>query len=77
MKRTQILLEPEIYKKLKRIAKQEKRSFSDLTREMLRDQLALRQRKALSEAAQTLLMDYQADPELTAFASLDGDEFHA
>jgi len=77
MERTQILLEPEIHEKLKRIAKQEKRSLSDLTREMLRDQLAVRQRKALSDAAQSLLMDYQADPELTAFASLDGDEFHA
>jgi hypothetical protein len=77
MERTQILLEPELHEKLKRIAKQEKRSLSDLTREMLSNQLALRQRKALAEAAQMLLIDYQTDPELTAFVSLDGDEFNA
>jgi predicted CopG family antitoxin len=77
MERTQILLEPELHEKLKRIAKEEKRSLSDLTREMLNNQLALRQRKALAEAAQTLLIDYQTDPELTAFISLDGDEINA
>jgi hypothetical protein len=44
---------------------------------MLNNQLALRQRKALVEAAQTLLIDYQTDPELTAFVSLDGDEINA
>jgi len=77
MKRTQIMLDPELHEKLKRIAKQEKRSLSDLIREMLRNQLALRQRKALAEAAHTLLIDYQTEPELTAIVSLDGDEFNA
>jgi predicted CopG family antitoxin len=77
MERTQIMLDPELHEKLKRLAQLEKRSLSDLVRDMLSKQLAQRQRKALVEAAQTLLMDYQTDPELTAFVSLDGDEFHA
>ena len=77
MERTQIMLDPELHEKLKRIAQLEKRSLSDLAREMLSKQLAQRQRKALAEAAQTLLIDYQTDPELTAFVSLDGDEFNA
>jgi len=31
--------------------------------------------KQLAEAATVLLADYQADPELVAFTSLDGEEF--
>lgn len=37
---------------------------------------ALRQQQ-LSTAAAALRNDYLADPELTAFASLDGEDFHA
>jgi predicted DNA-binding protein len=77
MKRTQIMLDPELHEKLKRIAHQEKRSLSDLTREMLNKQVAEHQRMALAAAAQALLEDYQTDPELTAIVSLDGDEFNA
>ena len=75
MNRTQIMLDPELHEKLKRMAKQEKRSLSDLTREMLSKQLAERQRAALVSAASALLGDYQTDAELTAFAALDGEEF--
>ena len=77
MERTQILLDPELHESLKRIAKQEKRSLSDLTREMLRKQLAERQRMVLAAAAQALLEDYQTDFELTAFVTLDGEEINA
>ena len=77
MERTQILLDPELHESLKRIAKQEKRSLSDLTREMLRKQLAERQRMVLAAAAQALLEDYQTDSELTAFVTLDGEDFNA
>jgi predicted DNA-binding ribbon-helix-helix protein len=75
MNRTQIMLEPQQHKKLKMIAQQEKRSLSDLVREMLDRQIAERQRLALSAAAQALQLDYQNNPELTAFRSLDGDDF--
>jgi predicted CopG family antitoxin len=77
MYRTQILLEPEQHKILAEIARQEKRSLSDVLREMVDKQLAERQRMALAAAAQALLADYQTDQELTAFHVLDGDEFHA
>ena len=77
MDRTQIMLDPELHEKLKRMAQQEKRSLSDLIREMLSRYIAERQRMALVAAAQALLEDYQTDPELTAFITLDGEEFNA
>ncbi|HLA96950.1 MAG TPA: CopG family transcriptional regulator [Anaerolineales bacterium] len=77
MYRTQILLEPEQHKILTEIARQEKRSVSDVIREMVDKQVAERRRMALEAAAQALLADYQTDPELTAFQALNGDDFHA
>lgn len=77
MHRTQILLEPEQHKILTEIAHQEKRSLSAVIREMVDKQIAERNRMALTVAAQALLADYQTDSELTAFQSLDGDDFHA
>ncbi len=77
MYRTQILLEPEQHKILTEIARQEKRSLSDVVREMVDKQVAERKRMALAAAAQVLLVDYQTDPELTAFQALNGDDFHA
>ena len=77
MDRTQIMLDPELHEKLKRMAQQEKRSLSNLIREMLSRQIAERQRMTLVAAARELLEDYQTDPELTAFATLDGEEFNA
>ena len=77
MYRTQILLEPEQHRILTEIARQEKRSLSDVIREMVDKQIAKRRQMALAAAAQALLADYQHDPELTAFQSLDGDDFHA
>ena len=77
MYRTQILLEPEQHKILTEIAHQERRSVSDVIREMVDKQVAERKQKALAAAAQALLADYQTDSELTAFQALDGDDFHA
>lgn len=77
MYRTQILLEPEQHKALAEIARQEKRSLSDVIREMVDKQIAERKRMALVVAAQALLADYQTDTELTAFQALAGEDFHA
>ena len=77
MYRTQILLEPEQHKALAEIARQEKRSLSDVIREMVDKQIAERKRMALVAAAQALLGDYQTDTELTAFQALAGEDFHA
>ena len=46
MYRTQILLEPEQHRALAEIARREERSVSDVVREMLREQLGQRQKKA-------------------------------
>ncbi len=77
MERTQIMLEPEQKQILKIIADREERSFSDLVREMLDEQIAKRQKSRLAEAAQALLNDYTTDEELIAFTAIDGDDFHA
>ena len=77
MQRTQILLEPEQHKALAEIARREKRSLSDLVREMLEKQLEERKKQYLALAAKALLADYQGDAELTAFTALDAEDFHA
>jgi hypothetical protein len=77
MYRLQILLNPEQQQALKEISRKEKRTISDLIRDMVDQQLAERKKLGLIAAAQALLSDYQNDPELTAFSILDGDEFHA
>lgn len=77
MYRTQILLEPAQHKILTEIARREKRSLSDVIREMVDQQIARRKQMELAAAAQALLADYQTDPELTAFSALDGEDIHA
>lgn len=72
--RTQILLEPDQRRKLARIATLEKRSLSDVVREMIDAQLAARKRREMEAAARALLSDYQADKDLTAFTALDGED---
>ena len=75
--RAQILLEPEQHRSLQEIARREKRSMSDVVRDMLNRQLAERKKQELAAAAKALLPDYQNDADLTAFTSLDGEDFHA
>jgi len=77
MQRTQISLEPEQHKALTEIARRERRSLAEVIRQMIDDQIQARQQRALEQAARALLADYQADPELTAFSVLDGQDFHA
>lgn len=77
MYRTQILLEPEQHRILTEIARQEKRSLSELIREMVDKLLIERKQSEIAAAAQALLADYQTDPELTAFQVLNGEDFHA
>ena len=75
--RTQILLDPEMRAKLDELAHREQRSLSDLLREMVRNQLRLRRKQEMVEAARELLTDYETDAELTAFTALDGEDVHA
>jgi len=75
--RTQILLDPETRARLDEVSQREDRSLSDLVREMLREQLHLRQRRRMAEAAEALRDDYESDEELTAFTALDSQDVHA
>jgi predicted DNA-binding ribbon-helix-helix protein len=77
MQRTQISLEPEQHQALTEIARRERRSLAEVIRQMIDEQIQARQQRALEQAARALLADYQADPELTAFSVLDGQDFHA
>ena len=77
MERVQILLDPEQKRILNKIAKQEKRNFSELVRKMLDEQIVNHQKSVLAAAAQALLIDYKKDEDLLAFTVLDGEAFHA
>ena len=73
--RTQVLLKKSQHEMLSRIAKEESRSLSEIVREMIERELRYRQRRQMMLAAQELQADYNTDSELTAFTSLDSDDF--
>lgn len=73
--RTQILLEKGQHQILALIAEEEKRSLSDIVREMIERELRYRQRRQMLLAARELQADYNTDPNLTQFIILDGDDF--
>jgi hypothetical protein len=75
LQRTQILLEKSQHQILTLIAEEENRSVSDIVREMIERELRFRQRRQMLLAARELQADYNADPDLIAFASLDSDDF--
>lgn len=77
MQRTQILLDPKQHQILTKIARREKRSLSDVVREMLQQQIEQRKQQEMALAAKALLADYQNDPDLTAFTALDAEVFYA
>jgi hypothetical protein len=74
--RTQVLLDPETRIRLDEVARQQKRSLSDLVRELLKEQLRLHTRGQMMETARLLRADYETDEELTAFVALDGGDTH-
>lgn len=74
--RTQILLEKGQHQILTLIAEEERRSLSEIVREMIERELRVRQRRQMFLAARELQADYNTDPNLTGFTSaLDGDDF--
>jgi len=75
LQRTQILLEKSQHQILTLIAEEEKRSISDVVREMIDRELRFRQRRQMLLAARELQADYTTDPNLTAFTPLDSDDF--
>ncbi len=77
LERTQVLLEPEHHRALIEIAQRENTSVSEVLRRMIDEQLRLRRKQALAQAAEALRADYESDQELTAFTALDGEDFYA
>jgi predicted DNA-binding ribbon-helix-helix protein len=73
--KTQILLEKSQHQILESIAEEEKRSISEIVREMIERELRYRQRRQMAFAARELQLDYATDPELLEFTSLDSDDF--
>ena len=73
--RTQILLEKGQHQMLALIAEEEKRSLSEIVREMIERELRYRQRRQMLLAARELQADYTTDPNLTQFTALDADDF--
>lgn len=75
LQRTQILLEKSQHQILTLIAEEEKRSISEIVREMIERELRFRQRRQMLLAARELQADYNTNPELTEFTALDADDF--
>jgi len=75
LQRTQILLEKSQHQMLTLIAEEERRSLSDVVREMIERELRHRQRRQMLLAARELQADYATKPELTEFTALDADDF--
>ncbi|HJS19014.1 MAG TPA: ribbon-helix-helix protein, CopG family [Anaerolineales bacterium] len=73
--RTQILLGKKQHETLSQIAEEEKRSLSEIVREMIDRELLYRQRRQMLIAARELQADYQTDPSFTDFTALDGENF--
>ncbi|MFZ6021019.1 MAG: hypothetical protein ACOYXO_15570 [Chloroflexota bacterium] len=77
LERVQIILEQDQRRQIIRIAEQEGKSVSEVTRELLRLALKEREKRQIELAAQLLAEDYRSDPELTAFMALDGEDWDA
>lgn len=75
LQRVQIILEQDQRRQIARIAEQEGKSVSEVTRELLRLALKVRQKRQIELAAQILQEDYRSDAELTAFTVLDGEDW--
>ena len=75
LRRTQILLEKGQHQLLSLIAEEEKRSLSEIVREMIERELRYRQRRQMLFAARELQADYSSDINLTQFTNLDADDF--
>jgi hypothetical protein len=73
--RAQIILEKSQHDALVELSRRQRRSVSEIVREMIADSLKRKQRSQLELAARELQADYQANTELTALTALDGEPF--
>jgi hypothetical protein len=73
--RKQVILEKEQSDLLRKIAKDDGVSFSELVRNYLNLQLRLHTYKEMEKAATRLVADYKQDNNLTSMTSLDSEDF--
>ncbi len=73
--RAQILLEKSQHEILTQIAQEESRSLSEIVHEIIDRELRCRQRWQMILAARELRVDYDTNPDLNEFNTLDGDDF--
>jgi metal-responsive CopG/Arc/MetJ family transcriptional regulator len=75
MQRINIFLEEEQRQQVDEFARKEMQSFAEIVREMIDEGIRVRKRKQWEQAAVLMAPDYAVDKELTAFTSLDGEDF--
>jgi hypothetical protein len=73
--RTQIVLKKSQYDKLAQIAQEESRSLSEVVGEIVDRQLRYRKCRQMLLAARELWEDYNTNPDLNEFNSLDRNDF--
>lgn len=73
--RAQILLEKSQHETLTQIAQEESRSLSEIVREMIDRELRYRLRRQMMLSARELQADYDTNPDLNEFNTLDSDDF--
>jgi hypothetical protein len=73
--RAQILLEKSQHETLTQIAQEESRSLSEIVREMIDRELRYRLRRQMMLSARELQADYNTNPDLNEFNTLDSDDF--
>jgi metal-responsive CopG/Arc/MetJ family transcriptional regulator len=75
MQRINIFLEEEQRQQVDEFARKEQQSFAEIVREMIDEGIRARKHNQWEQAADLMASDYGVDNELTAFTSLDGEDF--
>lgn len=79
------MTQTDILEELKKLTNAERLAIAEAALRLIRDELeqeahldrSAARRRQLEAAARALLADYTEDGELTAFTSLDGEDFYA
>jgi metal-responsive CopG/Arc/MetJ family transcriptional regulator len=75
MERIQLLLDPRDRQELEKLAKEAYTSMSGIIRELIRDYVSRQKKLKFRRAAELMENEYKVDSNLTAFSTLDGEDF--
>jgi len=75
MERIQILLDPWDRQELEKLAEEANMSMSGIIRDLVREYISRQKRLKLRRAAEIMETEYRVDSDLTAFTSLDSEDF--